>query len=1340
MKRTFICLTLLVLLLGTISSATSAQRSSATDKIEPLLLEQFASEKSVDFTVIFAAQANLSPAYNMDWSERGWFVYETLTTVAEASQSQAKAYLDGRGLAHHTFIAGNELYVWAGDLNAAAALTALPEVDRIRAPQTYYIDPIIDEEAPNVPEGADALAWGLIDTNADDFWAAFGVQGDGIVVANIDTGVQYDHPALDQAYKCWPDPSDPECWDDPSDICGGSMCDNNGHGTHVMGTMVADDDPTLTWQAGMAPNATWIACKGCESSSCSEYALNTCADWILAPDGDPANRPHVLNNSWGGGGCDPWYLAKVQAWRAAGIFPVFAVGSHTGCGGLGSPGDYQESFGSTGHDSSRNHAYAQGPSCFGHDPYTKPNITAPAVQICSTVPVDGWSCGYSGSSMAAPHAAGAVALLWSCQPSLIGQINPTFEAIQNGADPPDPPDPPCGAPPDGEGTYEDGYGYLDVYQAGLMYCGGVEFGYLEGYVFDALTNDPIEGASVNAVPGFGVMAVTDPTGYYTMTLVPGTYDVTASAAGYNPETVTGIQIYTDTVTHQDFYLGYIGEWLPGPSNAPFEYNRFDGVFNPTDELIYFPGGRTGASTHDKSIWTYDPVNDVWADTGCDMIENATNITAVLLENDGTGRGEAIYLFGGYDVIAAANIDDVQRYYPSQGGCLVEVVATDPYPDFDPGSGRPVGAGGIAEVNGKVYVFGGWDSQGPYFSDKTWEYDPLAADGSHWTELAAAPLSPARAYINSATQDGLIYAMGGIISYTGGDLVPTDVAEVLDPANPGAGWTAIASLPVATAEGRGFGFDADTMGLHLPWTGKVYVAGGGDWPDQSAEVLEYDIASDTWNNTFPELITARRNHAGSFVPICTEDQNDGLPGMWVFGGRSGSDDPPYADPEYFPLPCAAPGPPTVAFAANPTEGCDPLTVAFTDQSTGNPPIDTWLWNFGDGITSTVQHPIHTYDTASTYVVFLTVENPLGTDSISDTITVHPSPEASFEYAPDSGMAPLTVFFTNTSAYAISPTWDFGDGGAGAGDHISHTYMDPGTYNALLAVDSPYGCTTVTATGQVEVLGSPPIADFEAIPTEGCAPLVVRFTDQSQGEPSILTWTWDMGDGTTYVFTTSASFTHTYDAGDFEVVLTVENLWGTDATSTTITASPRPEASFEYSPPAGPVPLAVYFTNTSVHAISPTWDFGDGGMGSGETIRHTYVSSGSFTVTLTVGSPYGCGDDEAISSVIVLCDPVTGAGFTWSPHEPMPSETIRFTATAYPPTATQPIAYEWDMGDGSMDNGAVVTHTYTVSDSYTIVLTVTGACGQATATDVVQVVAPVDRWDIYLPLVLKSATGH
>jgi hypothetical protein len=443
----------------------------AEKKIESVLMQTLQAQGQSDFSLHFDQQADLEPAYTMDWEERGWFVYDELRETAEASQAQARHLLDAAGIEYVSFFTTNTLYVRGGGAALAYDLAGLPEVTAVTAPEILEIVPPVIDDSASAQAAPHALAWGIVDTGADQFWQSYG-SGEGIVVASIDTGVQWNHPALSGTYTCGSNPADPACWHDPSNICGVSgACDNNGHGTHVTGTMAGDDNPALTWQAGMAPGATWIACKGCESTSCSDFALNSCADWIIAPNGNPSNRPHVVNNSWGGEGGNTWYLAKVNAWRAAGIFPAFSAGnSGSSCGTLGTPGDYQESFATAAHDSSGTIAgfSSRGPSAFGDTPYTKPNISAPGVSICSSVPGDGWNCGYSGTSMASPHTAGAVALLWSCNPDMIGNIDGTFEALQSTAG--TAPAGSCGAPVSGQGNYTYGYGYLDVLAVGAQYC------------------------------------------------------------------------------------------------------------------------------------------------------------------------------------------------------------------------------------------------------------------------------------------------------------------------------------------------------------------------------------------------------------------------------------------------------------------------------------------------------------------------------------------------------------------------------------------------------------------------------------------------------------------------------------------------------------------------------------------------------------------------------------------------------------------------------------------------------------------------------------------------------
>ncbi len=420
---------LVLSLLPAVGLTQDEEVTKLSDKIDKELADLLSVNSSADFIATMAEQADLSAAYDInDWNARGQYVYDTLRAVAERSQANAKDYLDKQGLRYQTFIAGNELYVYAGDLDAASALADLPEIASIRAPRTYYIDPIIsDDPAPEA-----TVDWGITDTKADLFWAQFGVKGEGIIVSNIDTGVQWNHPALVNQFKC-ATPDRPGLLERPlQHLRCGSMCDNNGHGTHTMGTMVAKDDPSLTYIAGMAPNAQWIACKGCESSSCSDAVPERLRRLDPGPRrqcGQPAPRRQQLV-----GRRRRRHLVPGQGAGLAGgghLPRLFRRQQHRLFGSLGSPGDYQESFGTTGHNSSRDPRATPRVRLRPLATIPTPSRTSrprPRASAPPSRPTPG-AARYSGTSMASPHTAGAVALLWSCNPSLIGQMDATFEAL-----------------------------------------------------------------------------------------------------------------------------------------------------------------------------------------------------------------------------------------------------------------------------------------------------------------------------------------------------------------------------------------------------------------------------------------------------------------------------------------------------------------------------------------------------------------------------------------------------------------------------------------------------------------------------------------------------------------------------------------------------------------------------------------------------------------------------------------------------------------------------------------------------------------------------------------------
>ena len=897
-RTTVIALLIAVAVLGLASRDSVVAAQDEGSKIEGVLVDRFTADGSADFIVRFTEQADLSAAYSMDWNSRGVFVYNNLVDTATRSQVNAKAILDTAGLKYQTMIGGNDLYVWKGTLTNANAVAALPEVYFIRATRVWQLDPYtVTNPSADVKWAGDLLAynllatagntpsattdWGITDTKADQFWAAYGVQGAGIKVANIDTGVQYNHPALAGAYGCAGDPGNPACWMDPSNVCGGTPCDNQGHGTHTMGTMVANDDPSLTYIAGMAPDATWIACLGCDSGNgCSDFALTTCGSWLVAPGGDPDNRPNVVNNSWGGTpDGDPWYLTYVNNWRAAGIFPAFSAGnSGPTCSSMGDPGSYQESFASAAHASNRSIASfsSRGDSAFGHIPYTKPNISAPGVSICSTVPGNAWSCGYSGTSMASPHNAGAVALLWSCNPALIGQIDTTFQLLQNTANAAPAGD--CGAPPGQPGNFTFGYGYLDVLAAGQASCGSIEFGAVDGHVLDQ-DGGPIEGASVSASPGTAdneILATTDPTGYYTMTLPAGTYNVTASKVNYTSETANGVVVTGGATTTQDFTLNFLGGWtqIALPAGCP-DWTRFDGEYYPGTGLVYFLGGRGGATGGDTfgDIFTFDPVAHTCADTGANMPTPISNYTINLVNN---GSADLLCTFGGRKA-DASQTTDVQCYDIAANTASVVTTLPTPWTGFGPYA--------TAVVDNTVYIFGGFNNLAPpYTTARTDAYNPLTN-----TFTQKGDLNMARSYIMPAVVDGMIYAFGGD-TFDGTNLVAQTIAEVFDPALGTWNDAAVADLPTAVGEGRAFGFDTASG---FDQAGKIIMAGGGLWPEDTNEAFAYDVASNSYDYAFPNLNVSRRDQAGFFVP--------GNPGaMWVFGGRSGADTPPYGVPEFLPV--------------------------------------------------------------------------------------------------------------------------------------------------------------------------------------------------------------------------------------------------------------------------------------------------------------------------------------------------------------------------------------------------------------------------------------------------------
>jgi len=406
-----------------------------------------------------------------------------------------------------------------------------------------------------------------------------------------------------------------------------------------------------------------------------------------------------------------------------------------------------------------------------------------------------------------------------------------------------------------------------------------------------------------------------------------------------------------------------------------------------------------------------------------------------------------------------------------------------------------------------------------------------------------------------------------------------------------------------------------------------------------------------------------------------------------------------------------------FDASPTSGPAPLTVHFSDRSTGSP--DDWSWDFGDGGTSALQDPVHTYLTPGTYTVTLTVGRGAETASRTraDYITVTaPAIQAGFVGSPTSGFAPLTVHFTDTSTGPVTSwAWDFTNDGTtdSTAQNPAHTYHSVGEYSVRLTVSGPGGSDTMVRTNYIRVnpLPPPPVAQFTANATTGEAPLAVQFIDQSTG--SRHEWTWDFGDGGT---SGNQNPAHVYlNPGNYTVSLTVRGIGGTDTevkSNYIQVLYPPPVADFTANVTSGEAPLAVQFIDLSGgNPASWSWNFGDNTTSSFRDPVHVYPDSGTYTVTLRVTNPGG--SDTRVRTgyiTVTVPEPVLRADFSGTPLAGYAPLTVTFTDAS----TGEPASWSWLFGDGGVSDVPDPVHTYGIPGVYAVSLTVANATDNDTLT--------------------------
>jgi|GEM_PF-999918 len=235
-------------------------------------------------------------------------------------------------------------------------------------------------------------------------------------------------------------------------------------------------------------------------------------------------------------------------------------------------------------------------------------------------------------------------------------------------------------------------------------------------------------------------------------------------------------------------------------------------------------------------------------------------------------------------------------------------------------------------------------------------------------------------------------------------------------------------------------------------------------------------------------------------------------------------------------------PTSEFLGSPLSGAPPLTVQFTNSSTGD--ISANVWSFGDGGVSTSTNPSHQYTSAGVYDVSLLVLGPDGSDTTTKSgyiAVASPAPRAAFSAGPRSGNSPLSVSFSDQSTGSISSReWSFGDGVTSTQRNPSHQYTSNGSYNVSLSVLGSGGSDTEVKNNYITVSCASPIANFTGNPRSGMPGLTVSFTNTSTGLYD--TFSWEFGDGGT---STGANPSYTYTAeGTYTVKLTVNGSCGSD----------------------------------------------------------------------------------------------------------------------------------------------------------------------------------------------------
>jgi|GEM_PF-1014098 len=568
-----------------------ASPAKIATKISPELQGKLAAGSKAGYFVNLLEQADTSNEISpLQWKEKGDYVYNKLTETANRTQAPllnrlAALKQTGAVSKYQSFWIANTVYV-VGNAASATALASSDAVGSLTAEQKYQPDPIYVNKAPVA--APNTLTGGLTNIGVPAVWAQ-GYYGQGITVGSMDTGGLYTHAAINRQWRGTTSGSSDYNWYDgmssttvPSDLAG-----DEWHGSHTIGTMVGDDGAGN--QIGVAPQANWISCRIFDADSAgsgSSSVILNCGQWMLAPtdlnyrNPRPELRPQVVSNSWGGsaaGTVDPFFQNAVTNWINAGIFPNFSNGNAgPAAGTVSDPANYPNSFG-VGASCWRTGASPSGYSCNPNrvnsvvsfssrgpspvDGGLKPQVIAPGHDVVSSIgPGPSTYASYDGTSMAAPHTAGTIALLLSKNRSLtVQQLKDVltntafFDSSFMGVRP----------------NNNFGYGRIDALAA--ISSVTATNGYVLGRVVDS-GGAPVTNASISTSGAGSFSALVNANGYFTFTVGAGTYTLQAKKYGFTTGTAT-VTVMVGMTSTQNFTLtaaptASVSGNVTGPGGTP----------------------------------------------------------------------------------------------------------------------------------------------------------------------------------------------------------------------------------------------------------------------------------------------------------------------------------------------------------------------------------------------------------------------------------------------------------------------------------------------------------------------------------------------------------------------------------------------------------------------------------------------------------------------------------------------------------------------------------------------------------------------------------------------------